>query len=67
MYHYIFSDEVYKSCLCFDPSAPADSRISQIAGMNYAREKHSLIVANEKLYAIGGWAEILHIFILNIC
>ena len=34
--------------------------------MNYAREHHSLIVANEKLYAIGGWAEILHTFIWNI-
>ena len=58
MYHYIFSYEVLKSCLCFDPSAPADSRISQIADMNYARSDHSLIAANGKLYAIGGWVEI---------
>ena len=67
MYHYIFSDKLLKSCLCFDPSAPVDSRVSAVADMNYAREQHSLIVANGKLYAIGGWAEILHIFIPNIC
>ena len=56
MYHYIFSDNnnILKSCLCFDPSAPVDSRISQIADMNYAREDNSLVVANGKLYAIGG-------------
>ena len=56
MYRYIFSDDndIFKSCLCFDPSAPVGNRISPIADMNYAREKHSLIVANEKLYAIGG-------------
>ena len=54
MYHYIFSDEVYKSCLCFDPSAPVDSRISKIADMSYARHLNSLIAANGKLYAIGG-------------
>ena len=47
-------DSVFKSCLCFDPSAPVDSRISQIADMNYARENHSLIVANKRLYAVGG-------------
>ena len=68
MYHYIFSDdEVLKSCLCFDPSAPVGSRISRIVDMNYARRYHSLIDANGKLHAIGGWAEILHIFIRNIC
>ena len=68
MYHYIFSAgyEAFKSCLCFDPSAPVDSRISRIADMNYLRHGHSLIVADEKLYAIGGWAEILHISIRNI-
>ena len=68
MYHYIFSDggDVLKSCLCFDPSAPVDSRISQIADMNYGRYYHSLVVANGKLYAIGGWAEILHILIRNM-
>ena len=60
MYHYIFSGQILKSCLCFDPSAPVDSRISRIADMNYARVDHSLIVANGKLYAIGGWAEILY-------
>ena len=55
MYYYIFSwGDILKSCLCFDPSAPVDSRISPIADMNYARWGHSLIVANEKLYAIGG-------------
>ena len=56
MYHSIFSDEydVFKSCLCFDPSAPVDSRISQIANMNYARYGHSLVAANGKLFAIGG-------------
>ena len=47
-----------KSCLCFDPSAPAGSRIFQIADMNYARYYHSLVVANGKLYAIGGWVKI---------
>ena len=69
MSHYIFSHpNVLKSCLCFDPSAPVDSRISNIADMNYERYGHSLVVANRKLYAIGGeWAEILHIFIRNIC
>ena len=52
---YIFSDDdILNSCLCFDPSAPVDSRISQIADMNYAREQHSLIATNGKLYAIGG-------------
>ena len=66
MYHYVFSDNTLKSCLCFDPSAPVDSRISQIADMNYKRYDHSLIVATGKLYAIGGWAEVLHIFIQNI-
>ena len=68
MYHYIFSYpiNVLKSCLCFDPSAPVDSRISRIADMNYGRWEHSLIVANEKLYAIGGWAEILNILIRNV-
>ena len=55
MHHYIFSDDdIFKSCLCFDPSAPIDSRISRIADMNYARNRHSLVVANGKLYAIGG-------------
>ena len=68
MYHYIFSGiNALKSCLCFDPSAPVDSRVSRIADMNYARLDHSLIFANGKLYAIGGWAEIFHIFIPNIC
>ena len=67
MYHYIFRDGILKSCLCFDPSAPVGNRISRIADMNYAREDHSLVAANGKLYAIGGWAEILHIFIPNIC
>ena len=69
MYHYIFSDDddVLKSCLYFDPSAPVGNRISQIADMYCARYDHSLIVANGKLYAIGGWAEIWHIFIPNIC
>ena len=54
MYHYIFSDGVFKSCLCFDPSSPVDNRISKIDDMNYARYNHSLIAANGKLYAIGG-------------
>ena len=45
---------VLKSCLCFDPSAPVDSQISRIADMNYARYSHSIVVANGKLYAIGG-------------
>ena len=68
MYHYIFSGgNPLKSCLCFDPSAPGDSRISRIADMNYERYCHSFVAANGKLYAIGGWAEILHIFIRNIC
>ena len=67
MHHYIFRRGVSKSCWCFDPSAPVDSRISQIADMNYARFHHSIVVTNRKLYAIGGWAEILHIFIRNIC
>ena len=64
MYHYIFSvGNIFKSCWCFDPSAPADSRISRIADMNYARGAHSLIVANGKLYAIGGWVKICTKFI----
>ena len=54
MHHYIFSDNTLKSCLCFDPSAPVDGRISRIADMNYGRYHHSLIVSNGKLYAIGG-------------
>ena len=56
MYHYIFSDvdDAFKSCLCFDPSAPVESRISRIADMRFAEEDHSFIAANEKLYAIGG-------------
>ena len=63
MSHHIFSDDgVLKSCLCFDPSAPVDNRISRIANMNYARYRHSLIVAKGKLYAIGGWAGILHLY-----
>ena len=67
-YYYIFSDgTALKSCLCFDPSAPDGSRISQIADMNHARAHHSLVATNGKLYAIGGWAGILHIFIPNIC
>ncbi|PAV56686.1 hypothetical protein WR25_24107 [Diploscapter pachys] len=45
---------IFKSCLCFDPSAPDGSRVSRIADMNYARCFHPLIVANGKLYAIGG-------------
>ncbi len=45
---------VLKSCQCFDPSAPVDSRVSKIADMSYARYSHSLVVANGKLYAIGG-------------
>ena len=63
MYRYIFSNGALKSCLCFDPSALVGSRIPRIADMNYAREDHSLIVASGKLYAIGGCAESLHIFI----
>ncbi|PAV64877.1 hypothetical protein WR25_07439 [Diploscapter pachys] len=47
--------ETSKSCLCFDPSAPVGSRISRIADMNYTRYGHSLIVANGKLYAVGGF------------
>ena len=70
MYYYIFSgfaiEVVLKSCLCFDPSAPVDSRISRIADMNYAKDQHSLVATNGKLYAIGGWAEILHSFIRNM-
>ena len=63
MYYYIFSyGDVLKSSLCFDPSAPVDNRISRIADMNYARYSHSLFAANGKLYAIGEWVEILHIF-----
>ena len=55
MYHYIFSgDDILKSCLCFDPSAPGDSQISKIADMSHARWDHSLIAENGKLYAIGG-------------
>ena len=60
MYHYIFSarifgdDNTFKSCLCFDPSAPVGSHLFGIADMNYSRNLHSLIVANGKLYAIGG-------------
>ena len=46
--------DIFKSCLCFDPSAPVDSRISRIADMNYGRSSHPLVAANEKLYAIGG-------------
>ncbi|PAV55929.1 hypothetical protein WR25_06046 [Diploscapter pachys] len=46
--------DALKSCLCFDPSAPVGSRISRIADMDYERQEHSLIVANGKLYAIGG-------------
>ena len=69
MYHCIFSgNSILKCCLCFDPSAPVDNRVSRIADMNYKRYDHSLVVANGKLYAIGGeWAEILDIFIPNIC
>ncbi|PAV82807.1 hypothetical protein WR25_21979 [Diploscapter pachys] len=48
------SGQALKSCLYFDPSAPVGSRISRIADMNHARHCHSLIVASEKLYAIGG-------------
>ena len=53
---YVFSHDfgILKSCWCFDPSAPVDSRISRIGDMNYARYHHSLVVANGKLYAIGG-------------
>ncbi|PAV72997.1 hypothetical protein WR25_13422, partial [Diploscapter pachys] len=51
-------DSVLESCLCFDPSAPVDSRVSQIVDMNYARWDHSLIVANGKLYAIGGFQKL---------
>ncbi len=55
MYHYIFSGAwVFKSCLYFDPSAPVDSQISLIADMTDERYKHALIIANGKLYAIGG-------------
>ena len=62
MYHYIFSgDEVFKSCLYFDPSAPVDSQIFQIADINYARNNHSIVVANGKLYAIGGWVNMFKI------
>ena len=50
----MFSGGTFKSCLCFDPSAPVDSRISPIDDMNYARLDHSLVAANGKLYAIGG-------------
>ena len=68
MYYCIFSgDEALKSCLCFDPSAPVDSRISRTADMNHERHLHSLVAADGKLYAIGGWAGILDIFILKIC
>ncbi|PAV55983.1 hypothetical protein WR25_14352 [Diploscapter pachys] len=45
-------DEVFKFCLCFDPIG---SRISRIADMKYARYRHSLVVTNGKLYAIGGF------------
>ena len=60
MYYYIFSPgllfnyNILKSCLCFDLSVPVGSRISRIADMKHARMDHSLIVANGKLYAIGG-------------
>ena len=69
MYNYIFSypNNAFESCLYFDPSAPAGNRISKIADMNYIRDLHSFVAANGKLYAIGGWVEISHIFIPNIC
>ena len=54
MHNYIFSGGALKSCLCFDPLAPIGNRISQIADMNYKRHEHSLVIANGKLYAIGG-------------
>ncbi|PAV81866.1 hypothetical protein WR25_17308 isoform C [Diploscapter pachys] len=50
--------EVLKSCLCFDPSAPVDSQISRIAGMNYAKNEHAVIATNGKLYAIGGFQKL---------
>ncbi|PAV71843.1 hypothetical protein WR25_12467 [Diploscapter pachys] len=48
------NDRGPKSCLCFDPSAPVDNRISRTADMSYARHRHSLVAANGKLYTIGG-------------
>ncbi len=71
MYHIfsgtLFGDNILKSCLCFNPSASVDSRIYKVEDMNYARRDHSLVATNGKLYAIGGWVEILYIFIRNIC
>ncbi|PAV92361.1 hypothetical protein WR25_12582 [Diploscapter pachys] len=55
--------KTFKSCLCFDPSAPVGERIYRIANMNYARKDHSLVAANGKLYAIGGPEyEFFHLF-----
>ena len=54
LYFSVNDDYALTSCLRFDPSAAFGRRISRIADMNYARLAHSLVVANGKLYAIGG-------------
>ena len=45
-----------KSCIVFKlNSNQSNGEIIQIADMNYPRWKHSLLPANGKLYAIGGY------------
>ena len=48
MYHYIFSGEAFKSCLCFDPSAPFGSRIYRAVDIIYGNQ-----LASDKVFRIA--------------
>ena len=51
-----------KSCIAFKPNAnQSNGEIIQTADMNYPRWLHSLLSANGKLYAIGGYVFIEHL------
>ena len=53
---FIFSGTALKSCIAFKPNDnQPNGEIIQIADMNYPRNRHSLLSANGKLYAIGGY------------
>ena len=55
-----------KSCIVFKPNAnQSNGEIIQIADMNYPRWYHSLLSANGKFYAIGGYVFIEYLILTD--
>ena len=64
---FTFSGSTYlKSCIAFKLNAnQLNGEIITIADMNYPRCKHSLLSANGKLYAIGGYIFIEYLTLVD--